>query len=131
MVIDTSAVIAILLGEPESAAFASAIAADSTRLLSAVSYLEAAMLIESRKGPDGAYDMDLLLRHAGVNVVAFDAEQAERARRAYRDFGKGRHPAGLNMGDCCSYALSAISKEPLLFKGDDFSRTDAKRVAPP
>ncbi len=81
------------------------------------------MVIETRLGEPGGVESVWLLK-AGVEIVAVDAEQADQARRAWRRFGKGRHPAGLNFGDCFSYALSALTQEPLLFKGDDFSRTD-------
>ena len=126
MVIDTSALVAILLNEPEAAAFAAAMEADSTRLLSAVSFLEAAIVIEARTGAPGARELDLILHRARVDIVPFDSEQAELARDAYRAYGKGRHPAGLNFGDCCSYALAMTSREPLLFKGDDFAKTDVE-----
>jgi ribonuclease VapC len=124
MVIDTSALLAILLGEPEAADFSRAIAADPKRLVSAFSALEAAIVILSRKGPAGTRELDLLLHSAGVTIVSFEADQALLARAAYEKYGKGYHPAALNLGDCCSYALSRSSGEPLLFKGNDFSRTD-------
>jgi len=124
MVIDTSAIVAILLGEPESAEFAAAIEHDPLRLLSAANLLEASMVIETRKGDDGARDLDLFIYRAGIQVVAVDAEQAEVARLAWRRYGKGRHPASLNYGDCFAYALAKTSGAQLLFKGEDFSRTD-------
>ncbi len=134
MVLDTSAVLAILGDEPEAPAFERAIAADPIRLLSAASLLEAALVIESRLGEPGGRELDLLLHKARVEVVAVTAEQAELARHAFRAFGKGRHPAGLNYGDLFSYALARLSGEPLLTKGDDFPHTDLARVplpAPP
>ena len=124
MVIDSSAVIAILLGEPEAARLVQAVAAASVRLMSSFSALECAIVIEARKGEAGARELDLLLHRAGVEIAAFDADQQEIARDAWRRFGKGRHPAGLNIGDCCAYALAVVSREKLLFKGTDFSRTD-------
>jgi ribonuclease VapC len=124
MVIDASAIVAIAFNEPEAAAFESRIADDPVRLISAATVLEAAMVIETRLGEAGGSELDLWLHKAGVDIVAVDAEQADLARRAWRRFGKGRHPAGLNYGDCFSYALAATTQEPLLFKGDDFSRTD-------
>jgi len=124
MVIDTSALLAILLGEPEAADFSRAIAADPKRLVSAFSALEAAIVILSRKGAAGTRELDLLLHSAGVTIVSFEADQALLARAAYEKYGKGYHPAALNLGDCCSYALSRSSGEPLLFKGNDFSKTD-------
>jgi len=129
MVLDTSAILAILLNEPEIEAFSAVIEQDSVRLLSAASLVEAAMVVESRYGEDGGRELDLLLQTAGVEIVALDARQAEMARHAFRAFGKGRHAAALNFGDCFSYALSQVSGEPLLFKGDDFSRTDIRRVS--
>lgn len=128
MVIDTSALIAILLGEPEGDSFAEAIATSMTRLVSAASALEAAIVIEVRKGPAGGRELDLLLHRAQVDVVPFTEAQFEVARSAWRQYGKGNHPASLNLGDCFAYALSRTSGEPLLFKGEDFVRTDVKRV---
>ncbi len=130
MVIDTSALIAILTGEPEADAFSKAIAADPRRLVAAFNLLEASAVIESRKGPAGGRELDLLLHAAGMDVVAMDSQQSELARAAYRKFGKGRHPAGLDLGDCCAYALAQSSGEPLLFKGDDFAKTDVPTVSP-
>ena len=124
MVIDTSAIVAIALNEPEAQTFEQRIADSPVRLISAATVLEAAMVIETRLGEPGGVELDLWLLKAGVEIVAVDAEQADQARRAWRHFGKGRHPAGLNFGDCLSYSLSALAQEPLLFKGDDFSRTD-------
>ena len=128
MVIDTSAIAAILLGEPEAAAIAGALAADPRRLASAVSILEAGIVIESRKGPAGARELDVLVHRLGVDVVPFTESQAEVARAAWRKYGKGRHPAGLNIGDCAAYALAKTSGEMLLCKGEDFPRTDARLV---
>lgn len=124
MVIDTSAMVAMLSDEPEAARFETAVAADPVRLMSAASYLEAAIVIETRFGEAGGRELDLWLHRAGVDLVAVAADQAEAARVAYRRFGKGRHPAGLNFGDCFSYALAKISGQPLLFNGDDFVHTD-------
>jgi len=128
MVIDTSALLAILLDEPEAPAFARAIAAAPRRLVSAFSALETAIAIEAKKGESGGREFDLLAFRTGLDVQAMDKAQVEIARRAWRRFGKGRHPAGLNIGDCCSYALSRFTGEPLLFKGDDFPKTDVHRV---
>ncbi|CAN7422597.1 type II toxin-antitoxin system VapC family toxin [Pararhizobium sp. LjRoot238] len=124
MVIDTSAVVAIVLSEPEAEALEQKIVDDPLRLFSAATLLELAMVIESRLGEAGAAELDLWLYKAGAEIVPVDVEQVDVARRAWRKFGKGRHPAGLNYGDCFSYALAASRGEPLLFKGDDFSRTD-------
>lgn len=128
MVLDTSAILAILLDEPESEAIRAAIEADTTRLLSAASLLETALVIETRFGDQGGRELDLLLSRAGIEIVAFDHEHAKQARLAYRAWGKGRHPAGLNFGDCFSYALSKSSGEPLCYKGNDFARTDVQPV---
>jgi len=124
MVIDTSALVAILLGEPESKAIAKAIAHDNKRLISAFSLLETSIVIEAKKGEAGGRELDILLHHTRVEIISMNPEQAEAARKAWRDYGKGRHAAALNIGDCCSYALAKISGEPLLFKGDDFIKTD-------
>ena len=127
MVLDTSAIIAILFDEPEAEAFEKQIADDPLRLLSAASVLEAGVIIESRFGDAGGREFDLWLQRAAIEIVPVDVEQAETARRAWRRFGKGRHPASLNYGDCFSYALAVTRDEPLLFKGNDFARTDVKR----
>ena len=128
MVIDTSAIIAILLGEPEARTFADAIAADPKRLVSVFSLLETGIVVEAKKGEAGGRELDLLIHRAGIKIVEMDSGQADLARSAWRSFGKGRHPAGLNIGDCCAYALSKYSGEALLFKGDDFSKTDVEAV---
>lgn len=124
IVLDASAVIAILLGEPAAASLAEAIRRSAPRLLSAASLVEASHVVESRKGEAGGRELDLLIYRAGIEIVPVDAVQAEVARAAFRQFGKGRHPAGLNYGDCFSYALAKVSEAPLLFVGEDFSRTD-------
>ncbi|HVF60752.1 MAG TPA: type II toxin-antitoxin system VapC family toxin [Thermoanaerobaculia bacterium] len=129
MVIDSSALLAILLGEPEADRFARLVALEPRRLASAVSALETAIVIHARKGPAGVRELDLLLHAAGVTIVSLDAEQVLGARAAYEKYGKGHHPAALNLGDCCSYALAHSSGQPLLFKGDDFARTDVTAVA--
>lgn len=129
MVIDTSALIAILQDEPERPAFNRAIEAAERRALSVVSFVEASMVIESRYGAAGVRDLDLLIAKAGIELVAVDANQAHGARDAFRVYGKGRHRAGLNFGDCFPYALARTEGEPLLFKGQDFSMTDVAVVA--
>jgi ribonuclease VapC len=128
MVIDTSAIIAVLLNEAGAAHIAQAIESSSQRLLSAANLLEASIVIESRKGEAGGRELDLLLYRAAIEIVAVDQDQAETARIAWRRFGKGRHPAGLNYGDCFAYALARTRQLPLLFQGDDFSRTDIDGV---
>jgi ribonuclease VapC len=124
MVVDTSAIVAILFGEAEAGPFAEMIEADPTRLISAASVLESAMVVESELGEEGGRELDLLLLMAGIEVVPFSVDHLRVARHAFRAFGKGRHPAGLNFGDCFSYALSKVTGEALLFKGDDFTKTD-------
>jgi ribonuclease VapC len=126
MVIDTSAIAAILFDEPDAAALEGKIADDPVRLMSAATFLEATIVIEARLGDPGVREFDLWLHRAEVEIVSVDAEQTDMARRAWRRFGRGRHPAGLNYGDCFSYALAATHDEPLLFKGDDFAKTDVK-----
>ena len=128
MVIDSSAIIAVLLDEANAADIARAIEASSQRLLSAANLLEASIVIESRKGEAGGRELDLLIYRAAIEIVAVDQDQAELARIAWRRFGKGRHPAGLNYGDCFAYALARTRQLPLLFQGDDFPRTDIDTV---
>jgi ribonuclease VapC len=124
MVIDTSALLAILQDEPERRAFNEAIAAAETRLLSAASFVETSIVIESRYAAEGVRDLDALIAKAAIVLVPVDADQARIARTAFSQFGKGRHPAGLNYGDCFSYALAKALGEPLLCKGGDFAQTD-------
>ena len=124
MVIDTSALLAILLDEPERRRFSEAIEAAERRVISAANLVETSMVLESRHGAEGVRELDRLLTVANIEVIAVDREQALAAREAFRTYGKGRHPAGLNFGDCFAYALARSLGEPLLFKGDDFSSTD-------
>ncbi|MGA6980791.1 MAG: type II toxin-antitoxin system VapC family toxin [Candidatus Sulfotelmatobacter sp.] len=124
MVIDTSALAAIFFHEPERDAFLAAIFAASTRLTSAATVLEAGMVIESRKGGAAGREFDLFVVRVQIKIVPVDADHAELARSAWRRYGKGRHPAGLNFGDCFSYALAKATGEPLLAKGGDFASTD-------
>lgn len=128
MIVDSSAILAILYSEPDAASFAEAIAdADSCRI-SAVTYVEAAIVIEAQSEGPGGRHFDAFIRRSGITIEAVTEEQAMIARQTYADYGKGRHPAGLNFGDCFSYALARMSGEPLLFKGNDFSKTDIKAV---
>jgi ribonuclease VapC len=129
VVIDTSALLAILFREPEADTLIQAIEQDRRRLLGSVHLLEAALVIESRKGPAGGRELDLLLHKAQITVVNFTGEVAESARAAWRRWGKGNHPDGLNFCDCCAYALSQELGEPLLFKGEDFRRTDVQSAS--
>ncbi len=128
MVIDTSALLAILQDEPERGSFNEEIAAAAVCRTSAATFLEASMVLEARHGAEGVRLLDLLLESAGIEVVAVDFIQARIARQAFANFGKGRHPAGLKFGDCFSYALARQLGEPLLCKGEDFSRTDVALV---
>ncbi|MGB8487981.1 MAG: type II toxin-antitoxin system VapC family toxin [Xanthobacteraceae bacterium] len=127
MVIDTSAIVAIALNEPDAAELEVRIADDPVRLISAATVLEATIVLETRLGDAGGREFDLWLLKIGAEIVPFDAEQADVARRAWRRFGKGRHAAALNYGDCFSYALALTRGEPLLFKGEDFAMTDVNR----
>jgi ribonuclease VapC len=131
MIIDTSALLAILFDEPERRAFNEAIEAAETRLMSAATLVEVSIVIESRFGAEGLRDLDLFIELADIEIAAVDSEQAYAARRGFSRFGKGRHPAGLNYGDCFAYALATVLGEPLLYKGDDFSRTDITAFVPP
>ena len=124
MVVDSSAIIAVLFGESDAPQFLRALASTERKLMSAVGHLESAIVVEARKGETGAKAYANFLAQAGIEVVAFDASQAEVALDAWRRYGKGRHPAALNLGDCAAYALAAVGNEALLFKGEDFSKTD-------
>ena len=128
MVIDTSAIVAIALNEPDAPEIEGRIADDPIRLISAATVLEATMVLETRLGEAGGREFDLWLLKIGAEIVPVDAKQADAARRAWRRYGKGRHAAALNYGDCFSYALAAIRAEPLLFKGEDFANTDVPRA---
>ena len=131
MVIDTSAFLAILQDEPERRSCSEAISQAAARRTSPATFLEASMVLEARYGADGVQSFDVLLESADVEVVAVDLAQSRIARRAFARFGKGRHPAALNYGDCFAYALARHLGEPLLCKGDDFRRTDLTLVLPP
>jgi ribonuclease VapC len=131
MVIDTSALVAILRAEPDAEAFARAIADADVCRLSAASYVEVGAVIDGSRDPVASRRLDELLEAARVRIDPVSTEQASIARAAYRDFGKGSgHPAGLNFGDCFAYALARVTHEPLLFKGDDFTRTDVSSALP-
>jgi ribonuclease VapC len=124
IVIDTSAIIAILRNEPEKDRFVDAILAASSRLMSAVSMQEAGMVIAGRFGDEAVWEpLDALLSRLELEIVPHDADLARIARQAFLRFGKGRHPAALNFADCATYALAKSNNLPLLFKGDDFSKT--------
>lgn len=127
MIVDSSAVIAILRDEPEAPAFAQAIAEAASRRISAANFVEAAAVIDASRDPVASRRFDELLREAGIHIEAVTEEQARVARDAYRDYGKGSgHPAQLNFGDCFAYSLARVLNEALLFKGTDFGQTDIR-----
>jgi ribonuclease VapC len=127
VIIDTSAIVAILKGEPEAPRFANAIQAALTRRISAGSLLEAAIVVDGNEDPVLSRRLDEVVERASITIEPVTLDQVRIGRQAYRDFGKGsRHPANLNFGDCFAYALAKATGEPLLFKGNDFSHTDIK-----
>lgn len=126
MILDSSAVVAILRAEPEAPMMAQAVGRADPCRISAVSYVEAAIVIDSGRDPISSRRFDDFFRESGIVVESVTEWQAEIARQAYRDFGKGRHRAGLNLGDCFAYALAKEKGEALLFKGDDFCHTDVE-----
>jgi ribonuclease VapC len=131
MVIDTSALIAILLDEPDRLPLENAIKADTGRNVSVMTKLEAGMVMVGRHGTEGGVRLDQLLGRIGATIVPFDDAQADIARDAFARYGMGRHKAALNFGDCAAYALAVSEAEPLLFKGTDFGATDVEVVALP
>ncbi|MGA2352592.1 MAG: type II toxin-antitoxin system VapC family toxin [Terracidiphilus sp.] len=124
MIIDPSVMVAMLLEEPEGHLFDVAIAKSAVCRMSSAGLLEASMILESRKGEDGVRALDLLVARFHIEIESFTETQARLARKAFRRYGKGRHPAQLNFGDCMSYALAKETGEELLFKGTDFAKTD-------
>jgi len=126
VILDTSAVAAIFFAEAEADSFLHLIQGAERCAISAANYVELSMLIESQIGPDAWWKCDVFFRTAGIIIEPFTVEQAHIARQAFLDYGKGRHPAGLNFGDCFAYALAKTSGEPLLFKGADFAKTDIR-----
>jgi ribonuclease VapC len=124
MVIDTSALLAIFRDEPERRAFNEAIEGADSRLFSAANFVETSIVIDARFGAEGVRDLEIFVDRAGIELVPVDVVQARHARRAFSRFGKGRHRAGLNFGDCFAYALATVRGEPLLCKGEDFQHTD-------
>ena len=126
MILDSSAVIAILFGENDAQIFSDAISLDVTPRMSAANFLETGINVDAQADPAAGRQLDALIERAGVRIEAVTVAQARIARQAYLDFGKGHHPAGLNFGDCFAYALSKESGLPLLFKGNDFTQTDIK-----
>jgi ribonuclease VapC len=129
MIIDTSAMVAILYREPEAAVFIQRIHDADTCRISVATWVELAMVVESQLGPDGMRQAEAFFRRAGITIEPVAVEHGELARQAFLDFGKGRHKAGLNYGDCFSYALAKATGEPLLFKGNDFALTDIEAAA--
>jgi ribonuclease VapC len=129
MVVDTSAIVAILFDEPERSHFNRRLSQSPTKLLSPVNRVELTCVVEGRKGAAGRSDLERLLADAEIDIVAIDSTHADLACEAFRRFGKGRHPAALNIGDCFAYALARATGEPLLYKGDDFARTDIASAA--
>ena len=124
MIIDTSVLVAILDQEPEADRIVRTLASASERTLSAANLVEAGIVMQARRGDDGARDLDLLVAKLRVDIVAVTASQADIARKAFRRYGRARHPANLNFGDCFAYALAKDKSVPLLFKGNDFGQTD-------
>ncbi len=124
MIIDTSAVIAILFAEPDAKQYAQAIASAASCRMSAATLVEASIVTDVQTQGAGSRQLDAFIRRAGIAIEPFTEDHAHIARQAYADFGKGRHPAALNYGDCFSYALAKATGEPLLFKGADFRKTD-------
>jgi ribonuclease VapC len=131
MVIDSSAVVAILFNEPEAEWFESAIFDDSVRVISAASIVEISIVVDRRNGSQVTNKLDSFIMRTRIRIISVTVEQSEVARQAFRNYGKGRHKAGLNFGDCFSYALAKVSGEPLLHKGNDFNWTDLAVISPP
>ena len=128
MIVDSSVIIAVLRDEPDASSISAALQRVPAGRISAVTYVEAAIVIDSNQNPVLSRRFDDLLRDARIRIEPVTPEQAKIARQAYRDFGKGRHQAGLNLGDCFAYALAKEMDERLLFKGDDFRHTDVETV---
>ena len=129
MIVDTSAMVAILYREPEAAAFAQIVHDADVCRISVANYVELSMVLEGQLGPEGMRQAEVFLRRAGIVIEPVTVDHGELARQAFLDFGKGRHKAGLNFGDCFAYALAKATAEPLLFKGADFSQTDITAAA--
>jgi len=128
MIVDTSAIMALLTKEPEAVKFGVALAEQRNVAISAATLVELCTVAEGRAGAALWAEVEALLADLEIEVVSFNAEQASLAREGWRRFGKGRHPAGFNLGDCFAYALAQERGEPLLFKGEDFARTDVRRA---
>jgi len=126
MIVDASAVLAVLFDEPEKAEFRDLLLLTPELAMSPVNYLEASVRADDKRHPAKGPELDVLLAEFGIQIVSITEDQAKRAREAYQLFGKGNHPAKLNLGDCFAYALAKARREPLLFKGDDFRKTDVE-----
>lgn len=124
MILDTSALVAVLFREPEADLFTQLIHDADHCLISSGTFLELSIVFDRQAAPEAGRQCEMFFRRAGIVIEPFTVEQAYLARQAFQDFGKGRHPAGLNFGDCFAYALAKATGEPLLFKGDDFRKTD-------
>lgn len=124
MVVDASALLAIMLGEPEQERFVEMLALAARRSVSAATVVECGLVLTSRRGEGGVARLNLFLSESRIEIAPVDSEQARVAIEAFRRYGKGRHPAGLNFGDCFAYALASVTGERLLYKGDDFAKTD-------
>lgn len=124
MIVDTSAIPAVLFREPDTEHYAKAMATASSRRMSVAAFMEATIVLKGRGGAAAGYELEAFLEAAAIELEPATPEQAQAARRAWRRFGKGNHPAGLNFGDCFAYALAQVTRESLLFKGRDFSLTD-------
>lgn len=129
MIVDASAILAVLFEEPEKDGFRDLMLRQKELAMSPVNYLEAAVRADDKRHPRKGAELDALLQGFGIAITVVDARQAHLAREAYRRFGKGHHPARLNLGDCFAYALAKARGEPLLFKGDDFRQTDVEAAS--
>ena len=126
MIVDSSAVLAVLYREPDAGRYETAIASATGCRMSVANVLEASIVLEARGGAAAGHELDTFLQDAAIELTPVTAEHMDAARRAWRRFGKGNHPAALNFGDCFAYALAAVTGEPLLFKGEGFARTDVE-----
>ena len=126
MIVDTSAILAVLFNEPDAGHFTRAIAESPLCRMSTANFLEATLVVEGRTGTAGGHELDLFIERAAIELVPVSVEHAQAARLAWRRFGKGNHPAGLNFGDCFAYALTEVTREPLLYKGEAFALTDVE-----
>lgn len=131
MIVDSSALLAVLNRELDAERYEAAILTAPRCRMSVANLLETSIVVESRGGAEAGYELDVFLESAEIEPAPVTAEQLAAARQAWRQFGKGRHPAALNFGDCFAYALAQVSGEPLLYKGDDFARTDVTPAGSP